>query len=337
MSSWPEPTTQLWTRRAPSAGSAAHAIALFGTDRSRVGDAGCVAAAASPAAQALLDEMGIRVATLQSTLVTTPQRCVGSVRGPILWAATVSARSSAAGSHEVVVCATTRRSFDTPENRLLVAVLDRLARARQVIESSGAGLDIERAEEARILEVARRAQVWRRHPRLADLRGTRPTARELAGLRAGRHRQRVEALLALHRRSSCPAPDADPLGLVDAWTARYHGFVLHVLDVLAPTVELPEVLSAHGSELHCGPVTWRHPRSDGPSPPGVSYRGVPLLPPPTVLMGAPWAAAVPHDGVRISWGPPVGALRPAAPSHKEPIRPERAQYSSSSSSSASSR
>lgn len=336
MNSWPEPTTQLWARRDPSASSAAHAIALFGTAPSRVADAGCVAAAASPAAAALLDEMGTRVATLGSTLVTTPQRCVGSVRGPILWAATVSARSSAAGSHEVVVCATTRRSFDTPENRLLVAVLERLARARHVIESSSGDLGIDRTESARILEVARRAQVWRRHPRLADLRGARPTARELAGLRTGRHRDRVEALLTLHRRSSCPAPDADPLGLVDAWTARYHGFALHVLGVLAPTVELPEVFSARGNELHCGPVAWRHPRSDGTSPPGVSYRGVPLLPPPSLHARAPWSAVVPGDGVRISWDRPAGRLRPAA-SASTATRGGRTQYASSSSSSRSSR
>jgi hypothetical protein len=334
MSSWPDPTGELWSRRDPRADAIAHAAALLGSDTARVADAACVSLAASPAATTLLEQMPTRIATLSSVLVTTPQRCSGSVRGPILWSATMSARSSAAGSHEVVVCATTRRSFDTAENRLLVAVLESLASARTVIDAAPEARPIEAAEgddRARIVEVARQARAWRRHPRLAGLRGEDPTARELTKLR-GRRRAGIDALLAMRRLATCPVPGSDPLGLVDPWTAGYHGFVLHVLDVLAPTVALPEAFSAHDGELRCGPVTWRHPRSRGAAPTGVSYRGVPLLPPPRVYAAAPWAPLVPSDGVRIAWG-----RWPEQPAPAAPAATRRAQYSSSSSSSRSSR
>lgn len=335
MNSWPDPTAELWSRRHPRADAIAHAAALLGSDTARVADAACVSLAASPAATTLLEQMPARIATLSSVLVTTPQRCSGSVRGPILWSATMSARSSAAGSHEVVVCATTRRSFDTAENRLLVAVLESLARARAVIDAAPESHPIEAigaADTERIVEVARQARAWRRHPRLAGLRGEDPNVRELAELRRRRRRAGIDALLAMRRLATCPVPGSDLLGLVDPWTAGYHGFVLHVLDVLAPTVAFPEAFTAHDGELRCGPVTWRHPRRGGTAPTGVSYRGVPLLPPPWVYATAPWAPLVPSDGVRITWGP-----WPQQPASAAPAATRQAQYSSSSSSSMSSR
>jgi hypothetical protein len=73
--------------------------------------------------------MELRIRTLPTTVATSSERCVNSVRGPIMWAETITARANALGNDDVFVCMTTARSFDTVENQLLVEALDSIAAA----------------------------------------------------------------------------------------------------------------------------------------------------------------------------------------------------------------
>ena len=58
-----------------------------------------------------------------------PQRCIGELRGPVLWSETMSARASSFGDRDLFICATPSRAYDIDENRILVAALDTSSRS----------------------------------------------------------------------------------------------------------------------------------------------------------------------------------------------------------------
>jgi hypothetical protein len=292
-------TSALWERRARGTHAIAYAAALIGGEVGTLTDAVSISIAASPEASALVDGMELRVRTLPTTVTTTPERCVFSVRGPILWSETITARANALGNEDVFVCSTTRRSFDTVENRVLVAALDAVARAERALRGpTGAKVSVEESE--RIAAVAREAAAWRRHPRLSGLQGGRLGGREMARLRGGHRMARMAAVLAIRQRAAEPFVAEDLVGLSDVWTRRYHAFALHVLMVLGGSVRRPESFSCSDGGLWSGPVSWRHPQAVGGTPSGICYRGIPLLPPLRLYQDAPWSDAVPTEGVRIT-------------------------------------
>lgn len=292
-------TSALWERRARGSHAIAYAAALIGGEVGTLTDAVSISLAASPEASALVDGMELRIRTLPATVTTTPERCVFAVRGPILWSETITARANALGNEDVFVCSTTRRSFDTVENRVLVAALDAVARAERALrEPTGAKVASE--ESDRIAAVAREAAAWRGHPRLSGLQGGRLGGREMARLRGGHRVARMAAVLAIRQRAAEPFVAEDLVGLSDIWTRRYHAFALHVLTVLGSSVRRPDSFSCSDGGLWSGPVSWRHPQALGGTPSGLCYHGIPLLPPLRLYQGAPWADAVPAEGVRIN-------------------------------------
>ena len=146
-----------------------YAAALIGDDVATLTDAVSITLAASPEAAALLDGMEFRVRTLPTTVHTSAERCVNSVRGPILWSETITARANALGNDDVFVCSTTSRSFDTVENRVLVGALEAIARAGRALRGpTGQKVPSDAAEQ--IASAAEEAANWRQHPRLVDIR-----------------------------------------------------------------------------------------------------------------------------------------------------------------------
>lgn len=300
-------TASLWRARGRSSHAIASAAALIGSDIARLTDAVSIAIAASPEATALLDGMELRVRTLPTGVTTTPERCVFSVRGPVMWSETITARANALGNEDVFVCSITSRSFDTVENRVLVAALETIARAGRALRSD-TGAKVDPREAARIGAVAAEAARWRSHPRLAGVQGGRLRGRDLSRLRGGHRLARMAPVLSIRNRVSEPFVDEDLVGLADPWTRRYHAFVLRVLDILGRSVRLPATMSLSDGGLWWGTVSWRHPAASGGTPPGLCYRGIPLLPPADVVEGAPWATAVPAEGVRLFSGDDVERL-----------------------------
>ena len=110
-------TAQLWNRRGRGVPAVAYAAALIGGDVGTLTDALSITLAASPEAATLLDGMELRIRTLPTGVDTHPERCIYSVRGPIMWSETITARANALGNEDVSVCSLTGRSFDTDSDR----------------------------------------------------------------------------------------------------------------------------------------------------------------------------------------------------------------------------
>jgi len=331
-------TAELWRRRARGVHATSYAAALIGDDVGALTDAVSITLAASPEAAALLDGMEFRVRTLPTTVHTSAERCVNSVRGPILWSETITARANAFGNDDVFVCATTSRSFDTVENRVLAGALEAIARAGRALHGP-TGQKVPANAVEQIASAAEEAANWRQHPRLAGIRAGRLSGRDMARLRGGHRLVRMADVLAIRERAAEPFVSEDVIGLSDQWTRRYHAFALHVLDVLGTSVPLPPTFSLSDEGLWCGPVSWRHPKTPGATPAGICYRGVPLLPPPDMLAGAPWAGSVPADGVHIMGsedidriGEQLGARRTGGPQASSGAQASMSSSSSSSSS-----
>ena len=293
------PVAALWRRRAPGTSAVACVVALTGIDPLALSDALSISLAASPEAQVLLDGMELRVRTLTTSVESDTERCIYSVRGPVLWSETLTARANALGNDDVFVCATPSRSFDTVENRVLVASLDAIARATKAL-AGPTGQKVPAEDAARILAVAEEARRWRRHPRLASVRSTRLNGRDLARLRTGHRSSRMGPVLAVRARVNEPFVPEDLDGLADRATRRYHAVVRTAVDVLVERFGEPAEMVLDDGGLTAGAITFRHPNASGGCPPGLTYRGIPLLPPQELVDAAPWGAALPSDGVRIS-------------------------------------
>jgi hypothetical protein len=89
-------------------------------------------------------------------------------------------------------------------------------------------------------------------------------------------------------------------GLADRWTQRYHAFVERTMRALIERYDQPPTLSVHEGGLWSGATSFRHPAARGETPAGLCHRGIPLLPRPEMVEDAPWADALPSDGVRIA-------------------------------------
>lgn len=291
-------TRALWSRRSHHAPAVVAASALIGSDTATLHDAVAITLAASDEASELLDGMELRVRTLTTTVETEAQRCVHAVRGPILWSETITARANALGNDDVFVCMTASRSFDTVENRVLAAALDAIARAERALRTP-TGDKVDPAERGRIAEVAAEARRWRSHPRLADVRGGRLSGRDTARLRSGHRISRMAPVMAVRARVAEPFVAEDLAGLADPATRRLHGFVLGVADTLAELGVVTGVLSSSDGGLWSGALSWRHPAAEGGTPPGLCFRGIPLLPPAQLVEDAPWADRLPRDGVMV--------------------------------------
>lgn len=293
------PTSQLWRSRARTAPAVPFASALIGMDVPTLYDAVSIRLAASDEAATLLDGMEVRVRTLPSTVGAVPERCVNSVRGPILWGETLTARANSFGNDDVFVCSTSSRSFDTVENRVLVAALESVARAERAMRGP-LGERVAPRDADRIARAATEARHWRRHPRLASVKGSRLGGRDLARLRGGHRLARMKAVIAIRDRVAEPFTAEDVMGLADVSTLVYHGFVTSVFRRLVERGLVEGATTYYDGALSLGAATFRHPAIDGSAPPGLSYRGIPLVPAEEVCADASWAERMPDDAVVIT-------------------------------------
>jgi len=287
------PTATLWRRRSPRSPAVPSATALTGVETSTLSDATSIALAASDEARALLDGMEVRIRTLPTTVATSSERCVSSVRGPIMWSETLTARANALGNDDVFVCMTTSRSFDTIENRLLVDALNSIAVAARALRGP-TGERVDPDEAARIEAIAIEAAGWRGDSRFADVTTRRLTGRAAAHVRGGHRRAWMEPIHAVRSRAREPFWPEDVVGLCDEWTAALHRTVVQVLDAL----DRPHLMTLSDGGLWSGPVSFRHPDAPGSGVAGLAVRGRPVLPGGDVA-AAPWARRLPTGGVRV--------------------------------------
>jgi hypothetical protein len=222
----------------------------------------------SDEAEALLAAMPAIVRSLAIATTDRPQRCVGEIRGPILWSETMSARAASAGDPGLFVCATTTRAYDTDENRVLVAALDLVRRSGQEADR---GLDDATAEGV-VRRARHNAQVAARfldHQALTQVPAGRPTARALRRTRAGARRATYRPALAMLGRGGEPLGAALIRAFADEHTRADHDLLAATLQQVEAVTGDPPVLRSDAGELVAGPVRYRHPArpavDDGPT------------------------------------------------------------------------
>jgi hypothetical protein len=136
--------------------------------------------------RALLDGLPRLLRQLATTTAYQEEHSAERVRGAILWGSTIAARA-AGGLPHLYVTAPAQRAFQTPENELLVFVLDAIAQIGQQTgwhDSDGQGI------RQLIGDRTAAAQRWRQARMLLEVERRPPTPRAVSRVRTGRHHRR---------------------------------------------------------------------------------------------------------------------------------------------------
>lgn len=219
-----------------------------------------LAVATSAEADELLARFPRTVRSLATSVHTHAERCVGSLRGPVLWSETMSARSASFGDQDLYVCATPSRAYDVPENHVLVYALAEVREAATLAAESGGDPAVLRrvrhngAEASRFLE----------HPSLRNVARKKPHPRALKRTRAGRHRKWYAPALRVLERAAAPLGPDDVRAWCDERTRAQHDVLMGVVHRLerASGRRLPDFRAEHGA-LVSGQIRYRHPRHLG--------------------------------------------------------------------------
>ncbi|MCB1256120.1 MAG: hypothetical protein KDB26_03395 [Microthrixaceae bacterium] len=290
-----------------SAPAVGYAAALSGADPSLITDVAALSAAASDEAGALIDNVDLLARTLTATIDTQNERCVSSLRGPVQWSETITARANALGNEDVFVCATSFRSFNTVENRVLVVALAALAKASSVQNQQAAEL-FDSAALDLISARSDRARKWLAVPRLKTIPRGRLTRRELTQFRNSRRGAWMHTVMAFRQRQQRGFDSDEFIRLCDPWTIDLHGFVVDTARHIERHERVPQELALLDGTITAGRLSFRHPGANGGSIPGLAYRGIPLAPGKTLVSEAPWAGDLPARAVRINGASDVERL-----------------------------
>ncbi len=275
-----------------------YAAALSGVDPSLIADFAALSTAASDEAAALIDNVELLARTLTATVATQNERCVSSVRGPVQWSATITARANALGNEDVFVCATSSRSFNTVENRVLVVALMALAKA-SAIQNQRACDFFDSASLESIAIRGDRARKWLTVPRLKSIPRGRLTRRELTQFRRSRRGAWMHSVIEFRERQRQGLSGDEFVRLCDEQTIDLHGFVVDTVGYIERHERVPRELVVHEGAITAGRLSFRHPAANGGSIPGLAYRGIPLAPVGSLIADAPWAGELPARAIRI--------------------------------------
>jgi hypothetical protein len=139
----------------------------------------------------LLAKLPFLVRRLATTTASEEEWSADRIRGSISWARTIGVRQ-ATGIPHMYVTAPARRAFQTPENELLVLLLDAVvAHGRQSGWHRSQKEDVGKLINARVSEAKR----WLQTRALGEVERRPITATKLARIRGGRHRRRYQVAL----------------------------------------------------------------------------------------------------------------------------------------------
>lgn len=228
-----------------------------------------LALATSHEAQVLLDGMPTTVRSLATSLQAHNQRCIGELRGPVMWSETMSARASSFGDRDLFICATPSRAYDVDENRVLVAAL-RIVRdaGRDATDRATGPL------EDPVLRLARKvgsgAGRWLDHPSLSSISMVRPNPRSLRRTRSGKHRKTYQPALDLLDRAADPISADEAFGWCRPIVHRRHRLLMGIVDRLEQDGrrQVPAFRAERGALL-AGPLVFHPGRHDGAGLSGV--------------------------------------------------------------------
>jgi hypothetical protein len=258
-----DPFLQIWNRLSRPFDVVRTVSALLGLPANEIAQMVGALVATSPEADALLEAMPRTVRSLATSLQTQAERCIGHIRGPVLWSETMSARASSFGDEGLFVCKTPSRAYDIDENRVLVAALLSIRDSAFTAEHNN-----ERALDDPLLRAARRngndANRFVEHPSLARVTRERPTARAVKRTRSGKHRKAYHPALEMLERFANPLEANDVRALCDERTRAQHRVLVGVIERLERhgATRLPPFRVERGA-LFTGPVQYYHGRRLG--------------------------------------------------------------------------
>jgi hypothetical protein len=254
----------LWRRLASPVDPIAAADVLVGLRPANARQLLAVALAASPEADNLCEALPHVLRSLSISTTQRIVRCDGEIRGPVLWSATMAARSASPGAGGVFICASAIRAFDTDENRVLVAALGRIVRAARAADSPVVGSHKPPSYDLRRAKLngdrARRALDNRSLKSVA--RGPvdgRTVFRARTGAKAAVYRTAIELL----QRSWAEVGAEDLAPFVDERTYVEHHLAADVLDLLELRGEPIGPLKLVDGMVVGGRFAYGHPGRDG--------------------------------------------------------------------------
>jgi hypothetical protein len=222
-------TVELWERLARPFEASAAIEAVVGLHPTAARQLVGVELATSLQADELLDRMHEIVRSLAVATTSSPTRTEGEVRGPILWAETIAARSASPGAGNALICASPVKAYDTDENHVLVHALRMIRDAARSAAPAGRGYaDDEAVRRARFN--GGRAIRALEHRTLASVHLERPTARAVQKARSGLRARNYRAAVAVLERAREPL-EAEVVALrCDEHHQRQHGLLLALAD-----------------------------------------------------------------------------------------------------------
>lgn len=255
-----DPLSEVWARLARPFEVNATAGALVGLPPLVVGQVVGLVVATSPEAERLLERFPATVRGLATSVHTHPERCIGSLRGPVLWSETMSARAASFGDPDVFVCESPSRAYDVDANRVLVAALAAVHDAAKRASDEDDGMEPEDERLHRARHNGFRAGRFLHHPSLQGVTRGRPSRRAVHHTRSRRRRNYGPALDLLALLSEPIGPDHLRPWCDERTRAQLRVLVgtVHRLEAAGGT--LPPFRAERGG-LYAGPVRFFHPRT----------------------------------------------------------------------------
>jgi hypothetical protein len=254
---------ELWGRLARPFDVVSTVAALVGLSPAVVAQLVGTVIATSAEAELLLDEFPDTVRSLATSIHSHAERCIGQLRGPVLWSETMSARASSFGDEALFVCSAPSRAYDIDENQVLVTALVHVREAGK-LASEAAG---ERGYDDPLVRAARRngadAGRYVEHPSLQRVSRSRPKPRAIKRTRSGKHRKSYAPALAMLERVANPLGRDDVRRWCDQRTLAQHYVLVELVERLERNGgRLPDFRAERGA-LYSGPVQYYHPRQLG--------------------------------------------------------------------------
>jgi len=257
-----DPFDDLWSRLARPMEVSSTVSAVVGLPRKEIQRLVGIKIAASPEADELLDRFPHTIRSLATSMQAQAERCIGSLRGPVLWSETISARAASFGNPDVFVCQTPSRAYDIDENRVLVWAL---LQVRDAAERATEGMS--NRYDDRVMKAVHRngndAARFAEHPSLSGVARQRPKLRAIRRTRTGRKRDAYQPALAMLERASEPLTAEDVRLLCDERTRVQHEVLMKLCHHLERHgSHLPEFRVERGA-LFSGPMQYYHARRLG--------------------------------------------------------------------------
>jgi hypothetical protein len=259
----PSAFDELWARLARPFEMVPTVAAVVGLSAKSVEGLMDARVAGSSEADRLLAEFPRTVRSLATSIHTNAERCLGSLRGPVLWSETMSARASSFGDSHLFVCSAPGRAYDIDENQVLVHALLELQRAAK---AAGGAAGIPSIDEPFLRTVRRNGHDAGRnleHPALRAVSRRRPGARALKRTWSGKHRKTYAPALAMIERALHPLSADEVRACCDERTRAQHEVLMGLVRRLeAHGGRLPDFRAERG-HLYAGPLQYFPARRQG--------------------------------------------------------------------------